>query len=93
MSHLLRLVCLTDQYGLLFISDIPTPQLVPAHPNNSGPLIREVHLLNLEWDFRVFLDDFVTVMPINDGVVPHNKRLSDLPISDDIFFQFGKLVC
>lgn len=45
-AHLLCLVRLANQHRPLLVCDVSAPQLVPAHPDDSGPLVREIHLLN-----------------------------------------------
>ena len=42
LSHLLRFIGFTDQSRFLLVSNIPPPELVPTHPNNSSPLVGEV---------------------------------------------------
>ena len=42
LSHLLRFIGFTDQSRFLLVSNIPPPELIPTHPNNSRPLVGEV---------------------------------------------------
>ena len=43
-------------------------------------------------DFRMLLDDLVTVMPIHNRVVPYDNRCKHNPFINNVFFKLGKLV-
>jgi hypothetical protein len=60
--HLLRPVRFPNQIRPLLVCDVPPSKLIPAHPNDSRPLVGKFHLLDLVVGQAVLLDDLPTVV-------------------------------
>ena len=40
----------------------------------------------------MFLNDFITIVTVNEGVVPYNQRGEQLAFLEDIFFKLLKFI-
>ena len=85
-------VLLSNEELLLLRCKVAPPQLVFADPCEDffSAFKRERH--RGEGDFGMFLNDFITVVTINKGVIPNNQRREQLALFQDIFFKLLKFI-
>ena len=85
-------VLLSNEELLLFRGEVAPPQLVFANPSeNFFPAFKgERH--GGEINLRVILEDSITIVSVNKGVVPNNQRREQLAFLEDIFFKLLEFI-
>ena len=89
---LFRGILLTHKELLLLRCEVAPPQLIFADPCEDffSAFKRERH--RGEGDFGMFLNDFITIVAVNEGVIPDNQRRDQLALFEDIFFKLLKFI-
>ena len=85
-------VLFSNEELLLLRREIAPPQLVLANPSEDFfPVFkRERH--GGEINLRVLLEDGITIVTVNEGVVSYNQRGEQLAFLEDIFFKLLKFI-
>ena len=92
LGALFRGILLAHQKLLLLRREIAPPQLILTDPSEDffPAFKRERH--GGEINLRVFLEDGITIVSVNKGVVPHDQRREQLALFQDIFFKLLKFI-
>ena len=85
-------VLLSNEELLLLRGEVAPPQLIFADPCEDffSAFKRERH--RGERDFGMFLNDLITVVSVNKGVVPDDQRRKQLAFLEDVFFKLLVLI-
>ena len=87
MRSFFGFVLFAHQVVLLLRREVAPSQLVLTNPSENffSAFKRERH--GGEINLRVFLEDGITIVSVNKGVVPHDQRREQLALFEDIFFK------
>ena len=93
-SMLPGIVHFPDHISPLLLREIPAAELLPVHPVEGGPLIREIHLpdvvLILE-HVPMIPNDPPAVVSVDDRPVPYDDRLIYLAVGKDVVPELAVL--
>ena len=89
---MLHTVLFSNEELLLLRREIAPPQLILADPCKDffSAFKRERH--SREIDFGVLLENGITVVAVNEGVIPDDQRRNQLAFFEDIFFKLLKFI-
>ncbi len=92
MRSFFGFVLFAHQVVLLLRREVAPSQLVLTNPSENffSAFKRERH--GGEINLRVFLEDGITIVSVNKGVVPHDQRREQLALFQDIFFKLLKFI-
>ena len=76
----------------MFGGKIAPPQLILANPRNGFFAVLKPERHGGEINLRVLLENGITVVSINKGIVPDNQRRKQLALFQDIFFKLLKFI-
>ena len=90
MRSFFGFVLFAHQVVLLLRREAAPSQLVLTNPSEDffSAFKRERH--GGEINLRVFLEDGITIVSVNKGVVSHNQRRNQLALFEDVFFKLLK---
>ena len=66
--------------------------MIPANPRNGFFAVLKSERHGGEINLRVLLEDGITVVSVNEGVVPNDQRRDQLAFFEDIFFKLLVLI-
>ena len=89
---MLDAVLLSNKELLLLRREVAPPQLILANPRNGFFAVLKPERHGGEINLRVLLENGITVVSINKGIVPDNQRREQLALFQDIFFKLLKFI-
>ena len=90
MRSFFGFVLFAHQVVLLLRREVAPSQLVLTNPSEDFFSAFKGKRHGGEINLRVFLEDGITIVSVNKGVVPHNQRRNQLALFEDVFFKLLK---
>ena len=90
MRSFFGFVLFAHQVVILLRREVAPSQLVLTNPSEDFFSAFKGKRHGGEINLRVFLEDGITIVSVNKGVVPHNQRRNQLALFEDVFFKLLK---
>ena len=87
---MLHTVLLSNEELLLLRGEVAPPQLVLTNPSEDFFSAFKGKRHGGEINLRVLLEDGITIVAVNKGVIPDDQRRNQLTLFEDVFFKLLK---